>query len=177
MYAASRSYTSEMIAERSGKSQVLGDLLIPPVAVTLGARGAPAPSKKPILLFVDDESLKLSLFKIVMEMALGDCLQVLTADNGQAALQLLEEHARDVGLLMTDMRMPGMDGNELAAEARNKLPDLPVAFYVAEPRDVQELPNSIVLDKTAGTNWILDRIRSFFFAAPEHNASPTHRAA
>lgn len=51
---------------------------------------------------------------------------VLTAEDGLAALDLLQRHADDLDVLLTDVRMPGMDGRALAAAARDIRPNLPI---------------------------------------------------
>jgi len=52
--------------------------------------------------------------------------EVSAADHGKAALALFDTHAFDV--LLTDVRMPGMSGIELAREATRLQPDLRVVF-------------------------------------------------
>lgn len=69
------------------------------------------------VLFVDDEqdivdSLKRSFRKVYT---------VLTATSGNEALELLK--TRDIDLLISDQRMPGMTGDELLANARILQPD------------------------------------------------------
>jgi CheY-like chemotaxis protein len=61
--------------------------------------------------------------------------EVLEAESGPAALQILSAHP-EIDLLFTDMVMPGgMSGAQLAAEAHRARPDLPVLFTsgYAEP--------------------------------------------
>ncbi|SAL14980.1 sensor kinase/response regulator fusion protein [Caballeronia terrestris] len=52
--------------------------------------------------------------------------EVSAADHGKAALALFDTHAFDV--LLTDVRMPGMSGIELAREAKRLRPELRVVF-------------------------------------------------
>ena len=73
-----------------------------------------------VILIVDDEPLILDLTSSMLE-DLG--CEVLSADNGADALARLAEDPR-VGLLITDVQMPGMSGYELAAKARQRWPDL-----------------------------------------------------
>lgn len=69
------------------------------------------------LLFVDDESdivdsLKRSFRKVYT---------VLTATSGNEALELLK--TRNIDLIISDQRMPGMSGDELLAKAKIMQPD------------------------------------------------------
>lgn len=71
----------------------------------------------PVLLLVDDEANVLSALRRLLR---PGGYEVLTADSGEAALALLE--SRQVDLIVSDMRMPGMNGAELLAEARKRWP-------------------------------------------------------
>jgi two-component system, cell cycle sensor histidine kinase and response regulator CckA len=52
----------------------------------------------------------------------------LPAANGEEALQIVETHQGSIDLLMTDVIMPGMAGDELVEHLRLQLPDLKVVF-------------------------------------------------
>lgn len=75
-------------------------------------------------LVVDDEPLVLMM---CAEMLRDMGFEVLEAMAGAAALQVLQERP-DIGLLLTDIRMPGMNGYELADRARGRLPDIKIIF-------------------------------------------------
>jgi two-component system, cell cycle response regulator CpdR len=75
------------------------------------------------VLIVDDEPLFLSLTSAMLE-DLG--CEALSADSGADALAQLALDPR-VGLLLTDIQMPGMSGYELAAEVRQHWPELRIA--------------------------------------------------
>ncbi|HXB59555.1 MAG TPA: response regulator [Candidatus Acidoferrales bacterium] len=74
--------------------------------------------KKFAILYVDDEQMSLSAFS----RAFGDDFRILTADNAQDGYQLLETHKDEIGLLMTDQRMPGEKGVWLLERARKLRP-------------------------------------------------------
>jgi CheY-like chemotaxis protein len=60
--------------------------------------------------------------------------RVLEASNGIAALELLEAE-KDVRLLFTDVGLPGgLNGRQLADEARRRRPDLLVLFTTGYTR-------------------------------------------
>jgi PAS domain S-box-containing protein len=75
------------------------------------------------VLFVDDDS---SVREMVAPTLTEHGYQVLTASNGAEALALLGKHGREIRLVLTDVDMPVMDGIELIAKLRSRMPDLPV---------------------------------------------------
>lgn len=74
--------------------------------------------KKFAVLYVDDEEMSLSGFA----RAFGDRFRILTAATAAEGLQLLETHRDEIGLLMTDQRMPGEKGVWLLERARRMRP-------------------------------------------------------
>src|SRR5437870_6025487 len=74
--------------------------------------------KKYAILYVDDEEKSLKYFTRAFE----DQFRILTAVNAAEGLKLLEEHKDDIGLLMTDQRMPGEKGVWLLERARQLRP-------------------------------------------------------
>ena len=62
--------------------------------------------KKFAILYVDDEEKSLKYFTRAFE----DQFRIFTASNAQDGLKLLEAHQDEIGLLMTDQRMPGEKG-------------------------------------------------------------------
>ena len=74
--------------------------------------------KKFAILYVDDEEKSLKYF----ERAFGENFRVFTAANAQDGFKLFEQHADEIGLLMTDQRMPGEKGVWLLERARQFRP-------------------------------------------------------
>jgi two-component system probable response regulator PhcQ len=74
--------------------------------------------KKFTILYVDDEEKSLKYFT----RAFSDQFTILTATNAQDGLKLLEGHQNEIGLLMTDQRMPGEKGVWLLEKARQLQP-------------------------------------------------------
>ncbi len=68
------------------------------------------------ILIVDDDPLIRKGLRIVIERGLGGCIFHEDAANGQEALQRLEAYVPDI--LITDVRMPIMDGIELIDRLR-----------------------------------------------------------
>jgi two-component system probable response regulator PhcQ len=74
--------------------------------------------KKFAILYVDDEEKSLKYFA----RAFGDEFRVLTASTAQDGYKLLAKHADEIGLLLTDQRMPGESGVWLLENARQFRP-------------------------------------------------------
>ncbi len=119
---------------------------------TAGAPAAIAVPPKPksgetwgsgTILLVEDEDM----VRAVAERALTrQGYTVLTAENGEAALELLESgDAPD--LLISDVVMPTMDGPTMVAHARKRFPDLPILFMSGYAEE--QLRRSIDLDNVA----------------------------
>ena len=73
----------------------------------------------PRLLVVDDEAEIRSLVKRGLP-----AFEVLEAENGEQALDIVQEDKLD--LVITDIKMPVMDGHELLGRLRSQFPSLPV---------------------------------------------------
>jgi len=79
----------------------------------------PAVKGSETVLFVEDEE---SLRRLGERVLRSGGYTVLVAEDGQAALKLMEQLGKPVDLLMTDVVMPGMSGRELGRElARRNL--------------------------------------------------------
>ena len=73
---------------------------------------------RPVVLVVDDEPP----LARALEHSLGSEFEVLAITTPEAALEVLEE--RDVALVLSDQRLPGLGGVELLAEVRRRRPDV-----------------------------------------------------
>jgi DNA-binding NtrC family response regulator len=80
------------------------------------------------LLIVDDELLIRDLLYDFFQECEYD---ISVADNGQSALDLLEESHFDTVII--DLKMPDMDGIELADRIRAQDEDLPLIFMTGFP--------------------------------------------
>lgn len=96
------------------------------------------PQKPPIprvprpqtILVVDDELDILESLKQLLEVSLTG-IRVVTADNGTTALNLVKSEPVDV--IISDYKMPGMNGLEFLAEARKVAPKVPRILVTAFP--------------------------------------------
>jgi DNA-binding NtrC family response regulator len=80
------------------------------------------------LLVAEDDADMRDLLQEVLEEA--DYEAMVTAD-GRAALARLEREREQIDLLITDVRMPGVKGNELLRAAREHRPEAPVIVITA----------------------------------------------
>jgi DNA-binding NtrC family response regulator len=94
------------------------------VAAT-GARGGGGVTR-PRILIIDDEPDMVENCARILGRAGHECL---TATDGRRGLALLESERPD--LLLTDLKMPGLDGMELLRRAREIDPALPVIMVTA----------------------------------------------
>lgn len=80
----------------------------------------------PTVLVVEDEDLLRAGIRRLLQ---NEGYNVLEAPDGATALQLLDGTAPDqVALVLTDLRMPVMDGRQLAAALARRRPSLPIVF-------------------------------------------------
>ena len=85
---------------------------------------------KKSILVVDDDPASRSLLREILR---ADDYQVLEAEDGEFALELLE--TRPVDLMITDRSMPRVDGLELLSKLREKgktVPALMISAYGEE---------------------------------------------
>ncbi len=80
------------------------------------------PKEKTILL-VDDFEIIRNLNEEVLR---RHGYNVLTANYGKDALQVAQEYAGPIDLLLTDVKMPGMNGRELADQLTALRPQMKV---------------------------------------------------
>lgn len=78
------------------------------------------------LLIVDDEQSYRQLLSLVFE---GDGHTIRTAMNGRQALELLQDESADI--IISDVRMPDMNGIELLRNARELYPDIGMVLMTA----------------------------------------------
>ena len=81
------------------------------------------------VMIVDDEKYVRMGIKSETDWALIGCEVVAEASNGIEALEMAEQHRPD--LVVSDIRMPKMDGIELAEKLIEKYPNVKVIFLTA----------------------------------------------
>ena len=135
------------------------------------------------ILIVDDEQSYRQLLTLVFT---DEGNNIRTAMNGRQALELLEAEPADV--IISDVKMPDMDGIEMLRAVRETLPDLGVilmtafasvetareAFklgaddFIQKPFDVEEL--KLIVKKTLEKQALIDENRAFKRAQRERGS-------
>ena len=126
------------------------------------------------ILIVDDEQSYRQLLSMVFE---GGGHNIRTAMNGRQAIELLNESPADI--IISDVKMPDMDGIEMLREVRETLPDLGVVLmtafasvetareafklgaddFIQKPFDVEEL--KLIVRKTLEKQELIVENRAF----------------
>jgi PAS domain S-box-containing protein len=106
------------------------------------------------LLVVEDQA---EVRRFVAEVLRGAGCRVHEAEDAEEALQVAEREDR-LDLLLTDVSMPGMDGEELARELTRRLPGLRVLLMSGYSRREQAL-GWPVLAKPFGPERLVEEVR------------------
>ena len=97
------------------------------------------PSAETILVVEDDEEVVSFALDVLRDAG----YRVLAARDAVGALRLIERHA-EIALLFTDIVLPGgMNGRELAREARSRRPALKVLYATGYSRDAIDHPGRL----------------------------------
>lgn len=98
------------------------------------------------ILVVDDDSGSAEYLRLALE---RDGHRVRVAGNGLEALQALEAQATD--LLLSDLRMPHLDGSGLLSRVRQRWPGLPVIMVTVE----QDLATVVEMVQRGAANYLV----------------------
>ena len=85
---------------------------------------------KPKILIVDDSDMNRELLTEILKQD----YEILEAENGEAALKMLEQYGTGIALVMLDLVMPKMDGFQVLTvmNERRLLEDIPVIMISSE---------------------------------------------
>ena len=88
----------------------------------------PTHSSAPTILIVEDSDVVRTL---TGRMLVDEGYPVVTAIDGVEAIEVLERCS--VGAVLTDLKMPRMNGRELAAQIAARWPGVPMLFMTGHP--------------------------------------------
>lgn len=99
------------------------------------------------LLYVEDEHI----VAMVVTMALEDAgFEVRHEDNGRSAVEALQAKPDEYDALVTDVRLPELNGWNVARQARATSPGIAVVYVTGDSAvdwDREGVPNSVMLQK------------------------------
>lgn len=85
------------------------------------------------VLVAEDDQLIRTIF---VEIAKGEGFEVVEADDGQRALQLVM--SRKIDMIISDMKMPLMDGFDLLVSVKKLHPEIPVTVITGFNSEYRE---------------------------------------
>lgn len=88
-------------------------------------------SKDVCVLYVDDEPMNLKIF----ELSFKNKFKVYTAISGYEAIEILKKNS-NICVVVSDMRMPKMDGIEFITIAKKEFPE--IEYFILTGYDISE---------------------------------------
>src|SRR6476619_3534957 len=113
--------------------------------------------RKRVILVVDDEPVIRSLVKGILNQ---EGFETIEAGDGIEGFHVVQEFGENITLLLTDVRMPRMDGISLAKSVRELFPLMPVLFISGYSEPIgRPLTSSAFLGKPFRTEALLQAAR------------------
>ncbi len=97
------------------------------------------------VLVVDDEEIALTTMQAILD---RNGYRVMTATNGEVAVNTVREYKNELSLVILDLAMPVMGGEEAFAKIRALAPDLPI--LLTSGYDATEAVGKLGSDAPAG---------------------------
>ncbi len=114
-----------------------------------------SPTTKTILIAEDE-----LLVREAARMGLEDAnYTVLLASNGEEALEIFVHHYENIDLVLLDVQMPGMNGDEALSQMQFIDPAVKVMFVTGVIIDWEELGVTGIIQKPYATGELLRRVR------------------
>ncbi|MFT5089406.1 MAG: DNA-binding response OmpR family regulator [Planctomycetota bacterium] len=109
-----------------------------------------------IILFAEDELLVREAARMALE---DENYTVLLADNGDEAIGIFVDRYEDIDLVLLDVQMPGMNGDEALKQMQFIDPAVNVIFVTGVIIDWEELGVAGIIQKPYGTGELLRRVK------------------
>ncbi|MBV4467829.1 response regulator [Pseudomonas siliginis] len=108
-----------------------------------------------ILVVEDDSIVRMLIVDVLEELD----YKVVEADGSEQALAFLQDQNQQIDLMMTDVGLPGMDGRELAGEARKLRPALPILFASGYAENIDVPSDMHVIGKPFSIDQLRDKVK------------------
>ena len=128
-----------------------------PAPARIAPHGASLVKGEGVILVAEDDK---SVRRLVTSELARRGFTVLDAEDGRAALELLQQHVDRVDVLVTDVVMPRMNGADLAKAAEKIRPGLKILFISGHPERAGQ-----GLDPTGATNLLMKPFTADVLAA------------
>jgi len=120
------------------------------------------------ILLVEDEAILRRLARQYLE---TQGYKILEAEDGAAALQIVDGYKGTIDLLLSDVIMPGMNGRELAARVIKLLPDVRVLYMSGYAENAVGMDGTLdaginLLQKPFSLPVLKDRVREVLDSEP-----------
>lgn len=134
----------------------LEELVAPPPAIDAQDPGQAPRRKATILLVEDSEALRTHIGALLRE----EGLDVVEAADGLAAQRLLVAEGVMPDLVLSDVMMPGMDGQQLAYMINERWPDLPIVLMTGYAGGVLQsgCPHKALINKPFSSERIIEAV-------------------
>jgi two-component system, cell cycle sensor histidine kinase and response regulator CckA len=113
------------------------------------------------VLVVDDEE---AVRRLACRMLTWTGYQALEASHGREAIATIEQHAGAIHLILTDIKMPGMNGRELGRHVEQRWPGKPILYMSGFASEVFQggllEPNAPFLSKPFTQDDLAHKVRS-----------------
>lgn len=109
-----------------------------------------------ILVVEDDAIVRMLIVDVLEELE----FKVLEADGSEQALEILKDVNQHIDLMMTDVGLPIMDGRQLATEARNMRPALPILFASGYAETIEVPADMQVIGKPFSIDQLRDKVKN-----------------
>ena len=119
------------------------------------------PSGGYTVLVVDDEE---AVRRLAVRMLTWTGYQAIEARHGREALAALEQHSGPVHLVLTDIKMPGMNGRELGRFVEERWPGKPILYMSGFASEVFQ-PGAPFLAKPFTQEDLAAKVRSLLEGA------------
>ena len=115
------------------------------------------------VLLVDDEE---SLRKLAATILTDAGYRVLEASDGDGALASAAGHDGRLDLLITDLRMPGMQGPEIAKLLLKTRTDMRVLYISGDPTEANLGPGDALIEKPFTAQGLVEKVREVLSGGP-----------